>query len=101
LGNDAYAFILQTADWMHQCKVSNAARWLGGIVAALWRHGGIVGALAAWRHCLAAWRHCGGMAAWLAAYYASWRHCGGIVAAHNASSGIVGGMAAWRHCLAA
>jgi hypothetical protein len=76
-------------------KVDNAARWLGGIVAALWRHGGMAalpgGIVAAWRHGLAAllaalaalwhkgnalvgfwwhcWRHC----------WRHWRHCGGIV----------------------
>ena len=51
---------------------------IGGIVVALWRHGGIGGMaggiggivaalLAAWRHC---WRHCGGIGS-----------IGGIVAA--------------------
>ena len=33
-----------------QGKVANASRRPGGIVAALWRHGGIIPALAAWRH---------------------------------------------------
>ena len=43
-------------------KVDNAARWLGGIVAALWRHAGIVGGIvAAWRHRRHR-RHCGGIA---------------------------------------
>ena len=73
-------------------KVSNAARWLGGIV-------GGIGGMAAWLAALAAWRHC------LAALAALWRHGGmvsGIGGMAGGIGGIVGGMAAlwrhWRHC---
>ena len=61
--------------WRHGGMVSGIGGMAGGIVAALWRHtmppAALFGGMAAWRHCLAAlaalWRHC-------------WRHCGGMAA---------------------